>query len=103
VRTRDGSIRRFEFFPTDSLTLTNLQTGEVIRLAAGGPGHITQGVDGSFDFSGTGIWVFPQRPGTNEPGIWETVGNLTFTVDPAGNESIHLAGRLVDLCTELAA
>ena len=101
--TRDGSIRRLEFFPATRLTLTNLQTGEVIRLSAGGPGHITQGTDGSFDFSGTGSWVFPRRPGTNEPGIWETVGNLTFTVDPAGNESVHLAGRLVDLCTELAA
>jgi len=101
--TKDGSIRRLEFFPSTRLTLTNLQTGEVIRLAAGGPGHITQGTDGSFDFSGTGPWVFPRRPGTNEPGIWETVGNLTFTVDPEGNESVHLAGRLVDLCTELAA
>ena len=100
--TRDGSARRFEFFAAASLTLTNLQTGEVIRLAAGGPGHITQDTDGSFDFSGTGIWVFPRRPGTNEPGIWETVGNLTFTVDPDGDESVHLAGRLVDLCAELA-
>ena len=100
--TRDGSIRRFEFFPEASLTLTTLETGEVIRLAAGGPGHITQDVDGGFDFSGTGIWVFPRRPGTNEPGIWETVGNLTFTLDPHGNESVHLAGRLVDLCAELA-
>jgi len=61
------------------------------------------GTDGSFDFSGTGPWVFPRRPGTNEPGIWETVGNLSFTVDPEGNESVHLAGRLVGLCTELAA
>jgi hypothetical protein len=52
--TRDGSIRRFEFFAAASLTLTNLQTGEVIRLAAGGPGHITRDTDGSFDFSGTG-------------------------------------------------
>jgi len=82
--TRDGSIRRLEFFPSTRLTLTNLQTGEVIRLAAGGPGHITQGTDGSFDFSGTGPWVFPRRPGTNEPGIWETVGNPSFTSTQRG-------------------
>jgi hypothetical protein len=99
----DGTTRRFEAFPQGRATHTNLSTGESITVNAAGPAHTTENPDGSFTVVGTGTWGFGNHPQTGEPGIFQIAGRWVFSIDAQGNESFRFAGRVRDLCAELAA
>jgi hypothetical protein len=99
----DGTTRRFEGFPRGRLTLTNLTTGKRITVNTAGSAHITENPDGSLTAVGTGNWGFPFDPETGEPAFPLFSGRWVFSVDTQGNTSRHFAGRVRDLCAELAA
>lgn len=99
----DGSLRRFEAYPQFKATLTNLVTGESIRVNIAGPAHITESPDGSFTLVGTGNWLFGTHPDTDELGLFQIAGRFVLSIDPQGNESFRFVGRVKDLCAELAA
>jgi len=99
----DGSLRHFEAYPQLTATLTHLGTGESITVNIAGPAQITEEPDGSFTLVGTGTWFWISHPDTGEPGLFQTAGRFIFSIDSAGNESFSRVGRVVDLCSELAA
>jgi hypothetical protein len=99
----DGSLRRFEAYPQLKATYTNPSTGQSIRVNFSGPAHITEGTDGSFTLVGTGLWLFGSHPDTDEPGIFLLSGRFVLSIDAQGNQSFHRAGRVTDLCAQLAA
>ena len=77
-----------------NVVLTNLDTGESIRLAIPGPGFID--VDGNL-VTGTGPWVI-----FIEGHIQYLVGHITFAPDPFGVRAVEVRGRIVELCDVLA-
>jgi hypothetical protein len=99
----NGVSRHFEAAPQLKTTLTNLDTGESIRIIIAGPVHITESPDGSLTVVGTGNWLFHNNPKTDEPGLFRTSGHFVFSIDAQGNESFQFTGHVIDLCAELAA
>jgi hypothetical protein len=99
----DGTTRAITAFPQGRLTLTNLDTGTSITLNVSGPGHTTEGADGSFTMVGTGLWEWGINPETGEPGEALTSGRWVFSIDTAGNGSFQIVGRVTDLCPQLTA
>ena len=52
--------------------------------------------------TGQGAWL--SNPVTGEPGIWHQSGRVSATLDADGNTmSVSNTGKLVDLCSQLAA
>jgi hypothetical protein len=98
----DGTVHEFQAFPQFKGTLTNLDTGTSITLNISGPAFITVYPDGSITVNGTGLWLFWPNPETGEPGFFQTSGHLVISVDPEGNASFDLVGRIVDVCSQLA-
>jgi hypothetical protein len=98
----EQGTRRFEAFPQDRATHTNLSTGESITVNTAGPEHTTESPDGSLTVVGTGTWGFGNHPETGEQGIFQVAGRWVFSIDAQGNESFHFVGRVRDLCAELA-
>jgi hypothetical protein len=99
----DGSLRRFEAYPQLKATYTNPSTGETLKVNFSGPAHITEGADGSSTLTGTGLWLFGNDPDTGELGIFLLSGRFVLSIDAQGNESFRRAGRVTDLCAQLAA
>ena len=77
-----------------NVVLTNVETGESLRLAIPGPGFID--VDGDL-VTGTGPWVI-----FIEGHIQYLVGRITFAPDPFGVRAVEVRGRVVELCDVLA-
>ena len=81
--------------------LTNLETGKTIAVNISGPQIVKVFSDGSVVIAEEGPWIHHNVPGL--PGIFQTRGRVTITIDAAGNVTIDGNGRLVDLCAALAA
>jgi hypothetical protein len=92
-------------FPGNTLTLTNLDTGNAIILGATGSFQLRVEPDGSGSGMVTGQGAWPDgNPITGEPGIWYQSGRVSATFDAEGNTtSIKSTGKLVNLCTQLAS
>jgi hypothetical protein len=96
-------VKQIGIFPGNTLTLTNLDTGESLTVVSTGPFHLRVESDGSGSVMITGHGPFLSNPITGEPGIWYLSGRARATLDAGGNvTSAKLSGQLVDLCAELA-
>ena len=98
----DGTVHDLEAFPRGRAVLTNVRNGHTLDINIAGPGKLTFFEDGSFTLDGTGPWIFWPFPGTDEPGIFQTLGHFLLTVDPEGNVTFTLTGHVEDLCAQLA-
>ena len=100
----DGNVlRQILTFPGSRQSFTNLNTSESILVATNGPGELGFNPDGSSSLTGTGPWSWIGHPVTGEPGIFLTQGRFVANFDAAGSRtSFNLAGRIVDLCAEIA-
>jgi len=98
-------VKLIGVFPGNTLTLTNLDTGESITLGATGSFQLRVEADGSGSGMVTGQGAWPDgNPITGEPGIWYQNGRVSATFDAEGNTtSIRSTGTLVNLCTQLAS
>jgi hypothetical protein len=91
-------------FPGNTVTLTNLDTAKSVTLPATGSFQLRLNPDGSGSGKVTGHGAWLSNPVTGEPGIWYQSGQVTATLDEEGNTtSVSNAGKLVDLCPQLAA
>ena len=97
-------VKLLGVFPGNTLTLTNLDTGESITLGATGSFQLRVQPDGSGSAMVTGLGAWPEgNPITGEPGIWYQRGRVSAAFDAQGNTtSIRNSGTLVNLCTQLA-
>ena len=97
-------VKLLGVFPGNTLTLTNLDTGESITVGATGSFQLRIESDGSGSAMVTGQGAWPDgNPITGEPGIWYQNGRVSATFDAEGNTtSMKSAGKLVDLCARLA-
>jgi hypothetical protein len=99
-------VKLIGVFPGNTVTLTNLDDpGTSITLGATGSFQLRAERDGSASAKVTGHGAWPAgNPVTGEPGIWYQSGQVSATFDADGNmTSVNNTGRLVDLCTQLAA
>jgi hypothetical protein len=101
----DGSIRIHESYPRFRTTMTNIGTGETIKVGIPGPAKIEVAPDGSSTLTGTGPWAwFDANPETGEPGIFITRGRFVAAFDADGNlTSFSLVGTIKDMCAQLAS
>ena len=98
-------VKLLGVFPGNTLTLTNLETGNSITLGATGSFQLRVQPDGSGSAMVTGLGAWPEgNPVTGEPGIWYQRGRVSATFDAEGNTtSLTSSGTLVNLCTQLAS
>jgi hypothetical protein len=97
-------VMQIGIFPGNMLTLTNLDAGSSITVMGTGSSQLRAGPDGSLSARAMGHGPFFPNPVTGEPGIWYLSGQGKATIDPEGTvTSAELAGRLVDLCPQLAS
>ncbi len=97
-------IKQIGVFPGNKITLTNAESGLSITLMGTGSSQLRPEPDGSTAARAMGHGPFFPNPLTGEPGIWYLSGQGMATLDPEGNvTSVELAGRLVDVCSELAS
>jgi hypothetical protein len=98
-------VKLIGVFPGNTLTLTNLDTGKSITLGATGSFQLRVARDGSGSAMVTGQGAWPDgNPITGEPGIWYQSGRVSTTFDSKGNTtSLKSAGKLVNLCNQLAS
>src|SRR5215217_7948454 len=79
-------IKLLGVFPGNTLTLTNLDTGNSITLGATGSFQLRVERDGSASAMVTGHGAWPTgNPVTGEPGIWYQSGRVSATFDAEGN------------------
>ena len=102
---KDGNpVKLIGVFPGNTLTLTNLDTETSITVGATGSFQLRLNPDGSAAGKVTGHGAWLSNPVTGEPGIWYQSGQVTATIDEEGNTtSVSNAGKLVNLCPQLAA
>ena len=97
-------VRQIVAFPGNRMTLTNLDRGTSVTVVSTGSSQLRLQPDGSTSARAMGHGTFFPNPLTGEPGIWYLSGQGEATMDPQGTvTSVALAGRLVDLCSELAS
>jgi hypothetical protein len=98
-------VKQIGVFPGNTLTFTNLDTGESITVVATGSFHVQAEPDGSVTVMVTGHGPFVPNPITGEPGIWYlNGGRVVATFDAEGNmTSVDATGNLVNLCALLAS
>jgi hypothetical protein len=99
-------VKQIGVFPGNTLTFTNLDTGESVTLVATGSFHVQAESDGSVTVMITGHGPFFSNPITGEPGIWYlNGGRVVATFDAEGNmTSVDATGNnLVNLCAQLAS
>jgi hypothetical protein len=100
---RDGNpVKQIVVFPGNRLTLTNVDTNTSITVMGTGSSQLRARSDGSTTARAMGHGVFFPNPLTGERGIWYLSGKGTALIDPSGNVTNSLSGRLVDLCPRLA-
>jgi hypothetical protein len=80
-------------------TVTNLETGESIRLSIPGPGFFETDASGN-PAEGTGPWLLfiPGDPGA----LLYVVGHIEFQAEEFGISPTSVRGRMLDLCPALA-
>jgi hypothetical protein len=97
-------VKQIVTFPGNTLTLTNLDSGTSVTVMGTGSSQLRVESDGSVSARAMGHGPFFPNPITGEPGIWYLSGQGKATIDTQGNvTSAELAGRLIDLCAQLAA
>jgi hypothetical protein len=97
-------VKQIVTFPGNMLTFTNLDTGTSVTVVGTGSSQLRAASDGSVSARAMGHGPFFPHPITGEPGIWYLSGQGKAMIDAQGNvTSAHLAGRLVDLCPQLAS
>jgi hypothetical protein len=97
-------IKQIVTFPGNTATFTNLDAGTSVTIMATGSSQLRAEPDGSLSARAMGHGPFFPNPITGEPGIWSLSGQGKATIDPEGTvTSAELAGRLVDLCPQLAS
>jgi hypothetical protein len=97
-------VKLLGVFPGNTLTLTNLDTGNSITLGATGSFQLRANADGTASAMVTGQGAWLGNPVTGEPGIWYQSGRVSATLDEDGNTiSIDSTGILVNLCAQLAS
>jgi hypothetical protein len=97
-------VKLIGVFPGNTVTLTNLDTAKSVTLPATGSFQLRLNPDGSGSGKVTGHGAWLSNPVTGEPGIWYQSGQVTATLDEEGNTtSVSNAGKLIDLCLQLAA
>jgi hypothetical protein len=97
-------VKQIVAFPGNRMTLTNLDRGTSVTVVSTGSSQLRLQPDGSTSARAMGHGTFFPNPLTGEPGIWYLSGQGEATMDPEGTvTSVALAGRLVDLCSELAS
>jgi hypothetical protein len=96
-------VRSFATFPGLRATITNLATGESLAHDLSGPGVKEFNADGSTTLTATGPWgIWPRLNGNR--GRFITVGLVVEQRDATGalvSRTLE-AGRMIDLCVELA-
>ncbi len=99
-----NEARRISIGPGVRATYTNPVTGETLSFNISGPGVYVTNPDGSQTLTGRGGWELVREPGTLRRGLFITYGRVIITWNAAGElASIDLvAGRIVDICAELA-
>jgi hypothetical protein len=97
-------VRQIVAFPHNRMTLTNPEQGASVTVVSTGSSQLRLQPDGSTSARAMGHGMFFPNPLTGEPGLWFLSGQGEAILDPQGNvTSVSLAGRLVDLCAELAS
>jgi hypothetical protein len=97
-------VKQIGSFPGNMMTLTNLDSGTSVTVAATGSSQLRAEPDGSLSARAMGHGPFFPNPITGEPGIWYLSGQGKATIDAQGIvTSADVAGRLVDLCPKLAS
>jgi len=95
--------KQIRVFPSNTSTLTNLETGKSITLVATGPSQAKIERDGTLFVQSLGHGFSFPSPVTGEPGIWYSSGRLALTIDADMNLiSVVSTGKLVNLCDQLA-
>ena len=97
-------IKKIGVFPGQTLTLTNLATGQTITVVNAGSYQARAKRDGSVEISITGHGPLQNEIVGGEPGLWYLDGGrVLVTLDPEGNlESITVTGNVMNLCEQLA-
>jgi hypothetical protein len=84
-------------------TLTNVDTGESIRIAVPGPESVRFNDDGTVAVSSSGPWLWLRRhPITSEPGIWLTDGLIVTLNENRVVISAEQQGSSRNLCAALS-
>lgn len=97
-------VKQIVAFPHNLMTLTNLDSGRSVTVPSTGSSQLRLQPDGWTSARAMGHGTFFPNPLTGEPGLWYLSGQGEAVLDPQGNvTSVSLAGRLVDLCSELAS
>jgi hypothetical protein len=97
-------VKQIVTFPGNTLTFTNVDSGTSVTVMGTGSSQLRAERDGSVSARSMGHGPFFPNPITGEPGIWYLSGQGKATLDSQGNvTSAELAGRLVDLCPQLAS
>jgi hypothetical protein len=97
-------VKQIVTFPGNMLTFINLDAGTSVTVAGTGSSQLRARSDGSVSARAMGHGPFFPNPITGEPGIWYLSGQGRAIIDAQGNvTSAKLAGRLIDLCPQLAS
>jgi FtsP/CotA-like multicopper oxidase with cupredoxin domain len=96
-------VKQIVTFPGNTITLTNLDSGGSITVMGTGSSQLRLQGDGSLSARAMGHGPFFPNPLTGEPGIWYLSGQGRSSIDPEGNVTSVLAGRLVNLCPRLTS
>jgi hypothetical protein len=97
-------VKLLGVFPGNTLTLTNVGTGKSVTVPATGSFQLRVNPDGTGSGKVTGHGAWLSNPVTGVPGIWFQSGQVSATLDAEGNTtSVSSTGKLVDLCSQLAA
>lgn len=98
--------RVFVGSPGQSVTITNLKTGEEETFLITGSSHIEPQADGTTEFTLTGLNIVlnPRESKSVLPGIYLLEGNFNFALKPDGTEARVFSGtgEVTDICALLA-
>jgi hypothetical protein len=99
----DGDpVKQIAVFPGQTLTLTNLASGEAITVVNSGSTQLRAKPGGALEITIMGHGPI-QNEIVGEPGLWYLDGGqVTVNLDAAGNPtSIRVLGNVVNLCERL--
>ncbi|HVQ88199.1 MAG TPA: hypothetical protein VMT88_08455 [Actinomycetes bacterium] len=103
---RSGRFSYKQIFTSPGLkaTFENLQSGKTVRFNIAGPGITKVERGGSRSDAVLGPWGWDYNPETGQGGLWITTGRAFTVYDKRGKLiSFRFSGRLVDVCSALAA
>ena len=102
--TTGDPVKKIGVFPGQTLTVTNLETGQTITVLNAGSTQARVKRDGSVEISIMGHGPLQNEIVGGEPGLWYlNGGRVVVTIDGEGNlESVTVRGNVVNLCDRLA-